>query len=239
MSAAWLSLGELLKKGIELREDIEPSELAVKATFEAGQWVIYLSDTLDNGAGYSSKYSDPVEFEKLCAYIDGRLLTEFKKENHLDCLTSCHLCLRNYQNRLQHYRLSWRLAAELFTSIFSEELSPLSAPLWDPVVKTYMPILMGSLLQKKLLVEQHEGYCFYRYVHDEELQFGILPWHPFEFGRKEMRSFENKLRKQLKLAQVFSVCPNDFNGSPMTVSQQISEKLRGNIKTAKQNPDGI
>jgi DEAD/DEAH box helicase domain-containing protein len=230
---AWLSLGELFKKGIELREDIEPSELAIKSKYDGGQWVIYLSDTLDNGAGYSSRYSEPGEFKELCAYINDRIIEGFKEESHLDCLTSCHLCLRNYHNRIEHHRLSWRLGVELFNAMYTNSLTLLSEPFWDSVVKKYIPTLLGSSIGKRLSIEQYEGRSFYRLVHDQELQFAILPWHPFEFGGREMILFQNRLRSDLNHTNVYPICPNEFNSSPMTVSQSVSEKYRDDVRASK------
>ena len=77
-------------------------------------------NTLDNGAGYSSKYGRKDEFNKLLKYINTRVIANsLNNPKHLDeCTTSCYKCLRHYNNRMQHAGLSWRLGVDLFLLVF-------------------------------------------------------------------------------------------------------------------------
>src|ERR1700730_5861386 len=72
--AAWESVAEFVGKSITIREDIEPSEITVGKRFigsvdAAGAplntWALYVSDNLDNGAGYSTEYSSAIRFTQL------------------------------------------------------------------------------------------------------------------------------------------------------------------------------
>ncbi|MDB9496080.1 DEAD/DEAH box helicase [Spirulina major CS-329] len=120
--SAWYSLAFWLRIAAAAHLDVDPQEL------EAGFRVIkdeatgrvvgqaFLSDSLDNGAGYCSHLAEPAQFSKLLEQAD------WTKPNSLaarwlahgsDCDTSCNGCLRDYANQAYHGLLDWRLALEM------------------------------------------------------------------------------------------------------------------------------
>lgn len=131
VQAMWDSFSEILIRGISLREDIEPSELSsgkkILSTFtDRGntkyQWISFITDVLDNGAGYSSFYSNPENFSILLDYIESTIIPTFVLDSHKDsCTSSCYLCLRNYVNRQSHNSLDWKLGIDLFFKIKDEK----------------------------------------------------------------------------------------------------------------------
>ncbi len=89
VKSSWYSLAEILRKGICLREDIDPSELSVGIQQHNKEWSIFIADTLDNGAGYASKYGNQFEIAQLVNYIRVKIIPDFLQEGHAKkCLTN-------------------------------------------------------------------------------------------------------------------------------------------------------
>ena len=121
--AALLSFGYLIRRAISVRLDIDDREIKVGVRVtpdQAGQVVgqIFISDSLENGAGYSSLFGAPSEAELLLQFVTGHPNTDFYKElvtpRHLnECTTSCPDCLRDYSNLLFQNVLDWRTALDI------------------------------------------------------------------------------------------------------------------------------
>jgi hypothetical protein len=113
----------MVRRAIAVRRDIDEREVKVGLRVmqdQAGQVVgqVFISDSLENGAGYSSFYGDPNEAEALLQFIVGQGTNEFigplVGAPHLtDCRTSCPDCLRDYSNLAFHTVLDWRVALDL------------------------------------------------------------------------------------------------------------------------------
>ena len=128
--AALYSLGFLLRRAAAVRLDIHERELKVGLRVMQdpnGQVIgqIFISDSLENGAGYSSYFGTPVEAESLLRFVVGQTGTTFYGPlvAHVDaqgnpahgalCRTSCPDCLRDYSNLGYHNILDWRLGLDL------------------------------------------------------------------------------------------------------------------------------
>lgn len=128
--SALYSLGFLMRRAASVRLDIHERELKVglRVTPDAnGQVVgqIFMSDSLENGAGYSSHLGTPAETEDLLRYIVGQSTDEFHKPlvalsaadgtpaHGKVCQTSCPDCLRDFSNLAFHNILDWRLGLDL------------------------------------------------------------------------------------------------------------------------------
>jgi hypothetical protein len=121
--AALYSLGFLLRRAAAVRLDIDERELKVGlrvfrgATGNvAGQ--VFLSDSLENGAGYCSHLGVPVEVENLLRFVVGQNGTAFfaplvSPAHSGTCHTSCPDCLRDFFNLPYHNILDWRLGVDL------------------------------------------------------------------------------------------------------------------------------
>lgn len=128
--AALYSLGFLLRRAAAVRLDIHERELKVGLRVmqdPSGQVIgqIFISDSLENGAGYSSYFGAPAEAEGLLRFVvgltgstfTGPLVAQHDAQGNLlhgaMCRTSCPDCLRDFSNLAYHNILDWRLGLDL------------------------------------------------------------------------------------------------------------------------------
>ena len=122
--AAWYSLAFFLRAAASAELDVDPTEL--NAGFRSinphdtpiGQ--AFLSDKLENGAGYCRWFGKPEHFQLLLDQAkpdkSESLAELWMKEthNHIhECDTSCNTCLRDFHNLPYHGLLDWRLALDM------------------------------------------------------------------------------------------------------------------------------
>jgi hypothetical protein len=105
---------------------------------------IFLSDSLENGAGYSTHLGDPDRFQELLLFILDRPplppadsfyrpLVDVPHER--ECLTSCHRCLREFGNMSFHSLLDWRLGLDMVNLALDPNASVgFGAPYWTFVL---------------------------------------------------------------------------------------------------------
>jgi len=121
--AALLSFGYLVRRAIAVRLDIDEREIKVGTRVmqdRSGQVVgqVFISDSLENGAGYSSVFGNPAVAQDLLEYIVGQASQVFYgplagDPHRTDCRTSCPDCLRDFSNLVFHSILDWRVALDL------------------------------------------------------------------------------------------------------------------------------
>jgi len=109
--------------------DIEQSELEVglqpTRTGTSVSARVFLADALDNGAGYALELGDPVTFEGLLHSIRDMTGQRLRDEPHgTACTSSCPGCLRNYENRFNHWALDWRLGLDVVDLVLGRSLDP-------------------------------------------------------------------------------------------------------------------
>jgi hypothetical protein len=121
--ASLYSLGFMLRRAAAVRLDVHERELKVGLRVisdgqgqVAGQ--IFISDSLENGAGYSSHLGAPSEMETLLRIVAGEGDDTFHAPivaagHAMTCLTSCPDCLRDFSNLAYHNILDWRLGIDL------------------------------------------------------------------------------------------------------------------------------
>ena len=121
--AAWYSLSFFLRSSAAAMMDVDTLEF--NAGFrpireQDGRVVgqVFLSDTLDNGAGYCHWLGEPVNFARLLSEGDfsrsGTNAEMWLDAPHgKECDTSCNRCLRDFYNLPYHGLLDWRLAIEM------------------------------------------------------------------------------------------------------------------------------
>lgn len=140
--AALHSFGFMLRRAVSVLLDISPLEIGVglRVTRQAGHVVgqIFLSDGLENGAGYCSHFAQPQEFERLLSFMSNpneALLSEWLAPHHADCQTSCPDCLRDFANLAWHCILDWRLAVDM-ARLALDATTPIDflQPHWQPLV---------------------------------------------------------------------------------------------------------
>jgi hypothetical protein len=121
--SAIYSLGFLLRRAAATLLDIGDQELRVgmRPVQDAHGHIIgqvFISDSLENGAGYSSFFGTPAQAEALLLYVTGQSTQDFYSPlvdaSHAGpCLTSCPDCLRDFANLPYHNILDWRLGLDL------------------------------------------------------------------------------------------------------------------------------
>ncbi|MEU7967387.1 DEAD/DEAH box helicase [Streptomyces sp. NPDC049097] len=116
--AAWYSLAALLRTAAGSILQVQPNEIAsgihgAGSGSSKARTFAFLSDTLDNGAGYCTHLAERGVFEQLMATAN-RMLADFAAGAHgRDCRGSCYQCLRDYTNMAYHSLLDWRLGGDL------------------------------------------------------------------------------------------------------------------------------
>lgn len=121
--AALYSLGFMMRRAAAVRLDIDERELRVGLRVIRDQNAqvrgeIFISDSLENGAGYSSHLGTPAEAENLLRFLTGQNDPSFYgplvAAGHAGiCQTSCPDCLRDFSNLAFHNILDWRLGLDL------------------------------------------------------------------------------------------------------------------------------
>jgi len=114
---AWYSLGFVLREASARYLDIESQELRVglrlagAGTDAHGE--IFIADSLENGAGYSTHLGREPHFERVLEEASS-YLTLLRRSEHADvCDSSCYDCLRDYFNANYHPLLDWRLGRDM------------------------------------------------------------------------------------------------------------------------------
>ncbi|OHE16464.1 MAG: hypothetical protein A2X96_01425 [Syntrophobacterales bacterium GWC2_56_13] len=165
--AALYSFGFLLRRAVAVRLDIDERELKIglrvfrNATGTvAGQ--VFVSDSLENGAGYSSHVGVPVEAENLLQFMVGRNGTVFfdplvSPAHSGTCHTSCPDCLRDFFNLPYHNILDWRLGLDLarlaldanapidFAVSYWQQLLPVVCPPYFAAQPGWQTVYFGGL----------------------------------------------------------------------------------------------
>ncbi|MBV6425077.1 MAG: hypothetical protein NAOJABEB_02891 [Steroidobacteraceae bacterium] len=172
--AGLYSLGFLLRRAAAVRLDIHERELKVGLRVMQdpnGQVIgqIFISDSLENGAGYSSYFGTPAEAESLLRFIVGQTSNTFygplvaqqdPQGNPLHgslCRTSCPDCLRDFSNLAYHNILDWRLGLDL-ARLALDPAAPIdfSVPYWQGLdaaaagpyfaaMPGWQPVMFGGL----------------------------------------------------------------------------------------------
>jgi hypothetical protein len=146
--AALYSFGFLLRRAAADRLDVHEREIKVGLRVlrdAAGDIVgqIFISDSLENGAGYSSLLGQPPETEALLQYVTGQFNPVFYgflvSSAHAGpgpdaCMTSCPDCLRDFSNLPYHSILDWRLGLDL-ARLALDPAAPIdfTVPYWQGV----------------------------------------------------------------------------------------------------------
>lgn len=116
LSALW-SFAEILRRGCQVRLDVEPDELQVglqpARIKDTRTHRIFVADALENGAGYAPELGRAENLKRLLEDIHTDLAVRYESASHTECTESCPDCLRSWDNRRLHGALHWRLALDV------------------------------------------------------------------------------------------------------------------------------
>jgi hypothetical protein len=147
--AALYSFGFLLRRAAAVLLDINEWELrvglrVVRNTQGNVVGQVFLSDALENGAGYCSQFATPAAMERLIRFVadaTSSLLAPIVAPSHAGrCQTSCPDCLRDYSNLAWHNILDWRMALDV-ARLALDSSAPVdyTTPHWQPLVASAVP----------------------------------------------------------------------------------------------------
>jgi DEAD/DEAH box helicase domain-containing protein len=120
--AAWYSFAFLLRTAAAALLDVDVQELqaGIRTLQMAGipRGQAFLSDSLENGAGYCRWLAVPENFQQMlaaaCDLVEGQVGSKWAAPEHSKrCDTSCNHCLRDFYNLQYHGLLDWRLAIDM------------------------------------------------------------------------------------------------------------------------------
>ena len=236
---AWRSLAEIIARGIIRMEDIEPHEISVgirpEISFEPNgarrwQWAIYIADTLDNGAGYSSKYKDPGELTRLLNYIQKNVMDVLLSETHIrSCRSSCYDCIRHYGNRFYHDSLDWRLGVDLLQLLINPESSVTRMrPYWESLLTEELPVQLEEFSREEtgnFVIDKIDGYTTYCH---SALPFSLFARHPLlAEDCIDVIDAKNTISSLMdaRIRQVLSFSIYDITRNPLRAWQKIQGSL--------------
>jgi len=149
--AAWYSYGFIVRRAASVILDVSESELDLgiqpvidlSSPFAPPSARIFLSDSLENGAGYSTYLGDPQRFEDLLLFILGQGVPPndsfyaplVDSMHETECASSCHRCLREFGNMAYHSLLDWRLGLDMVRLALNANATiDLNYSYWTPLV---------------------------------------------------------------------------------------------------------
>lgn len=126
--AGWYSFGFLVRRAAAVSMDVAESELDLgiqpvmdfSSPFAPPSARVFLSDALENGAGYCTHLGEPARFEQLLDFIvrdvppnDSFWRPLVGSPHEEECASSCHRCLRDFGNMAYHPLLDWRTGLDM------------------------------------------------------------------------------------------------------------------------------
>ncbi len=145
--ATWYSFGFLIRRALATRLDVPEGEVQVGIQPYTDALAgtprtlarLFLSDTLENGAGYSSAFGEPEAMEDLLRYMvdeaDDFVKPLADPTHSGQCRTSCHHCLRDFSNMPYHSLLDWRIGLDVARLALDGDTSvTLAGNSWEGVV---------------------------------------------------------------------------------------------------------
>ncbi|MBE6401670.1 MAG: DEAD/DEAH box helicase [Verrucomicrobia bacterium] len=161
--SAYISMGYFLRKAACDYLDVDLSELTVDFRIVSvgnDKWVgeIFLSDTLENGAGFCDflfRRKELIREKLLDVFVGNNSMSKFKKmiEGH-ECFLACYDCIKDYSNLYYHKYLNWRLGVDLiYLAVDGETQIDFTLPHWSQFFGRYLP----KIAPTKPIVETVEG----------------------------------------------------------------------------------
>jgi len=158
--AAWYSFGFMVRRAAAVSLDVNESELDLgiqpvpdlSTPFAPPTARVFLSDSLENGAGYSTYLGDSARFEELLGFILGEVSPSWTtgcpsdsfhrpivdQPHGNDCVSSCHRCLREFGNMAYHPLLDWRLGFDVARlALDANAQIDLNTPYWASLINTH------------------------------------------------------------------------------------------------------
>lgn len=236
--ASWYSFGFFLRNSISAWLDIDRREISAGIrTLDRGngnfEGEVFISDILENGAGYATFFNDPRRFQTLLE----DMLNRFNLHNHTTstrrCDSSCYNCLRDYSNMVYHDLLDWRLAMDMTRLAWGEPIR--LDTWWQEESRCLIEGFCQAFPAKHFRLEKLGE--LYSAVNDEVAVIGI---HPLWQWRGQENLFVPDLRAAISQANRMgyyeeSISPRrwvahnwfNFSRRPIWVVMQLDKRQYG------------
>jgi DEAD/DEAH box helicase domain-containing protein len=193
--AAWYSFAFLLRTAAAAHLDIDTLELQAgfRSTRSSNNTVIgeaFLSDQLENGAGYCQFLGQKTEFERLLLQgnpiVSGSLAAKWadlsstagaNTSHAIECDTSCNRCLRDFQNLPYHGLLDWRLALDMMRLATSSAAAVDLITSWDSLTNPWVSLTSGVNAPVPGIMK--------RLLYGDPVQFGTLRGYIHQLSRRK------------------------------------------------------
>jgi Lhr-like helicase len=191
--SAWYSFAFLLRLAVANALDIDTQEIIAgfrsvqRGSVPSGQG--FLSDSLENGAGYSRWLAVEGNYSKVLEMLDpakevGKFAALLLGQAHAnECDTSCNRCLRDFYNLPYHGLLDWKLGLDMCRIALSSDNAPsLSSPMgkyenpWKAMLFGENPIVR-KILGQLGFVEQEGKTVLPTYVNNNQRKVFVAT-HP-------------------------------------------------------------
>lgn len=243
--SAYYSLAFMLRNATAKYLDIDEKEIVVglkpvwsyKKNYTIAQ--VFLSDSLENGAGYSRWLTQDNHLQIILDSIatDGKnkaYSDVLLSEHHLNnCDSSCYQCLQDFANLHYHGLLNWRLGLDMAKMMLDKDFTPsLEEYSWKELAKKSLSNLKEFLstlsnndfnVDEKTLSLECEGKT-YQLI------------HPLENFKNNSRTCYINILDIIKRPNIVHKNYNDFNknGNTDTSDQKsVLQKRTSILKTSK------
>ncbi|MBN9493053.1 DEAD/DEAH box helicase, partial [bacterium] len=149
--AAWYSFAFFLRLAAGAELDVDALELQCgfrpigTSTRPTGQ--AFMSDTLENGAGYCSALGTATRFAAILMQTDhlshGSIANRWMR-HAVECDSSCNRCLRDYHNLAYSGLLDWRLALDMGRLARDVAKSPDLSTTWEDMPNPWERLVKGA-----------------------------------------------------------------------------------------------
>lgn len=159
--AAWYSFAFWLRLAAGVHLDVDALELQAgfRSLPRKGRAIgqAFLSDQLENGAGYCRELARPERFRELLKLadpaMDGSIAARWTELVSLpgaaaphaaECDTSCNRCLRDFHNLPYHGLLDWRLALDMARVAWSASSTVDLCSAWNGLINPWANLVDGT-----------------------------------------------------------------------------------------------
>jgi DEAD/DEAH box helicase/Helicase conserved C-terminal domain len=131
--AAWYSFGFMLREASVRVLEVQSNEMRVGLLvrhLDDNGAEVFIADSLENGAGYSTYLGSEAGFAALRAETTDYVNSMLRSSTHSSaCDSACYDCLKDYSNSAYHPLLDWRLGSDMLDLASGK---PLDVASWAP-----------------------------------------------------------------------------------------------------------
>jgi DEAD/DEAH box helicase domain-containing protein len=197
--SAFISFAEAFRKAAAQELDVGLEELVAgvqpfKYSETAQSSRVFLTDALENGAGYCSQLAKEETLARvLIKGMYEALSDQWDSDEHRSsCDSSCPNCLRSYDNRHLHGQLDWRLALDVIETCVDGE------PNWDRWLSRAGVVARAFGVNNSIECFEIDGIWV---LYSQEKQRAVVLSHPFwrsevDYWIEEQRNVSQELRRR-------------------------------------------